>query len=212
MSAAPNGLPEALPTGERLLWQGRPDWRALARHSFHVPKLAGYFALLVAWVAVSTVRSGGTPGDTALAVLRGVALSAVPLGLVVAYAWAVARSTTYTITDRRLVMRVGIALPITINLPFARVAAADLKRRVGGSGDIAMTLDGTTPIPFLALWPHARPWHLARAEPMLRGLREVQPVAQLLTRALAASAAMAVPPVADHVPARLPVPQAPIVA
>ena len=30
-----NGLPEALPAGERLLWQGSPDWRVLARHGFH---------------------------------------------------------------------------------------------------------------------------------------------------------------------------------
>ena len=41
--AAP-GLPEPLPAGERILWQGAPDWRALAVHVFHVRKLAAYFA------------------------------------------------------------------------------------------------------------------------------------------------------------------------
>ena len=44
--AAP-GLPEPLPRGERLLWQGRPDWRQLALHAFHVRKLAFYFAFML---------------------------------------------------------------------------------------------------------------------------------------------------------------------
>ena len=212
MSAAPHGLPDALPAGERLLWQGRPDWRALARHAFGVVKLAAYFAVLVTWLTVSSVRNGATPGEIGAAVLQGVALSAVPLGLVVAYAWAVARSTAYTITDRRVVLRVGLALPITVNLPFSRITAADLNRRGDGSGDIALTLEGTGHLPYLALWPHARPWRLARPQPMLRGLAGVQPVVQILARALAASAEMAVPVVPAALPAKLPVPQAPIAA
>ena len=39
------GLPEDLPAGERVLWQGKPEWRALARHTFKVRLLAGYFAI-----------------------------------------------------------------------------------------------------------------------------------------------------------------------
>ena len=41
------GLPEALPAGEHLLWQGQPDWRMLARKAFHVRKLVVYFAGLM---------------------------------------------------------------------------------------------------------------------------------------------------------------------
>ena len=37
------GLPELLPTGERMLWQGQPSWRALAIRVFHVRKIAIYF-------------------------------------------------------------------------------------------------------------------------------------------------------------------------
>ena len=37
---AVTGLPEPLPAGERVLWQGSPDWRALAREAFHLPAIA----------------------------------------------------------------------------------------------------------------------------------------------------------------------------
>ncbi len=33
--------PQALPAGERMLWQGAPSWRALARRSLHVRKVGG---------------------------------------------------------------------------------------------------------------------------------------------------------------------------
>ena len=49
--AAP-GLPEALPAGERILWQGSPDWKLLAAEAFHVRRLSLYFALMIALQAV----------------------------------------------------------------------------------------------------------------------------------------------------------------
>ena len=49
--AAP-GLPEALPAGERILWQGSPDWRALGNEAFHLKRLAQYFVLMLVVQAV----------------------------------------------------------------------------------------------------------------------------------------------------------------
>ena len=197
MSAPPRGLPYHLPQGERLLWQGAPDWRVLARRAFHARKIAVYFGLIVLWVAVSALRDGTPPGEAALAVLRAVAVGAVPVALICAYAWIVSRMTVYTITDRRVALRVGIALPVTINLPFARIAGASLKSDADGTGGIALSLAGTDKLAYAVIWPHARPWRFGRPEPMLRSLRDVQPVAVILARALAASADMAAPVVID---------------
>jgi len=48
------GLPEKLPEGEHILWQGAPDVRALAREALGVRWVAGYFAILTIWrVSVS---------------------------------------------------------------------------------------------------------------------------------------------------------------
>lgn len=41
------GLPEVLPSNEQVIWQGSPDWRAMARHVFHLRKLAVYFGVII---------------------------------------------------------------------------------------------------------------------------------------------------------------------
>ena len=212
MSAPPRGLPEHLPAGERLVWQGAPDWRVLARRAFHIRKLAAYFAIIVAWVGASAVSGGAPLGEAALSTLQAAGFAAVPLGVIAGYSWLVARGTVYTMTDRRLVMRVGIGLPVTINLPFSRVGAAAVNRRADGSGDISLSLTGPGGLAYLVLWPHARPWRLGRAEPMLRGLPDVVPVAQQLARMLAVSADMPVPVLHGEAVSGTPVPHATMAA
>ncbi len=192
MSRPPAGLPENLPQGERLLWQGAPDWRALATRAFHLRGWATYFALLLAWYVVSSLRAGTPPLETAVATSRFLGLALVPLSLIVVYAWAISRATTYTITDRRVVIRLGLALPMTINLPFNRIDNASLHVAADGTGNIALELAPGSKLAWFVLWPHARPWHMAKAQPMLRALPRVQGVAQLLARALAISACVPV--------------------
>ncbi len=196
----PRGLPERLPDGERLLWQGAPDWLALARQAFHIRGLAIYFGAIVACCFGSAALGGKPLAEAALsaAELAGVAL--VPVAFLAAYAWAVNRATVYTITNRRVVIQLGLALPMTINLPFGKIEAASLKGRENGFGDISLLLNAKDKIAYLVLWPHARPWRLARPEPMLRAVPDAGRVGQLLARALAASADMPVPAVPDAQP------------
>ena len=47
------GLPEMLPPGERILWQGAPSARALARDALRVRWVGGYFAVLFLWSTIS---------------------------------------------------------------------------------------------------------------------------------------------------------------
>ena len=180
---AAHGLPEPLPAGERLLWQGSPAWRALAADALHWRKIALYFVLLLGWQAVSVAADGGSAGDAALAALRGVPLATLALALLALLAWLMARSAVYTITDRRVVMRIGVVLSVSFNLPLAQIAAADLRPRRDGSGDIALTLVGGQRIAWLHLWPHVRPWQLARTQPMLRSVPDVEHVGRLLSQA-----------------------------
>jgi hypothetical protein len=178
--AAP-GLPEPLPRGERLLWQGSPDWRQLAIHAFHVRKLAVYFA------AMLVVQAIYLWGDPQAALLRPLLLSAsmacLALGLLTLTAWFSARTTLYSLTDRRVIMRVGIVLTLTFNLPLRQMAGASIKQFGSGAGDIALALKGEDRIAWLNLWPHARPWHLKRPEPSLRCLSDASAVAERLQTA-----------------------------
>lgn len=187
------GLPEALPTGEAILWQGAPDWRLLARRAFHLRGLAAYFAVLAIFRAGTTLSEGAgilhALGGAALTLLIG----AAPIAILAAVAVLSARTTLYTLTDRRLVMRVGIALPMTLNIPFDVVGSAGARIEPNGAGDIMLSVLPPHRISWVALWPHARPWRYARPEPMLRSIPDARAVAALLSRALAAQAAQPVP-------------------
>lgn len=169
------GLPGPLPQGERILWQGKPEWRTLARTAFHTRIVAGYFAVLTLAAAIG---SGGSAFGTAMTALSGIAAVAL-LSLL---AWGTARGAVYTLTDKRLVLRIGMALPKCINLPLPLVDAVDLHARAAGSGDIALTVRGTQALGYVALWPHARPWKLARPQPMLRSIADAEHVGAMLAR------------------------------
>ncbi|OHV16491.1 phosphopantetheine adenylyltransferase, partial [Methylorubrum extorquens] len=108
------------------------------------------------------------------------------LGLLSLLAWLVHRTTVYTLTDRRMVLHVGIALPITLNLPLTRIESADLRLFPDGTGDLPLRLPPGERVAYLHLWPHARPWRVSRPEPMLRSVPAARSVVALLAPALAA--------------------------
>jgi hypothetical protein len=208
------GLPERLPAGEHILWQGSPDFVTLARRVFHIRKLSVYFAVLMACMVVPALWQGAGL-VAALVSLKWLApLAAMGLGSVALLAWLTARTTVYTLTDKRVVMRVGIVLTVTFNLPLKSLAAAGLRRHPGGFGDITLALAGRDRIAFLQLWPSVRPWRFNRPEPMLRGVADAEAVAKQVTQAwLAATDGVAQaavrPPQPDASPVASPVPSAP---
>jgi hypothetical protein len=182
------GLPEQLPDNEQILWQGSPDWRALARHAFHLRKLTVYFALMLTLRGVVAYAEGASLAAATASALWLLPLAAIGLGLVSLLAWLSARGTAYTLTNKRVVMRIGIVLTITFNLPLRQILAADLARLSGGHGDISLALaTGGHRIGWLQLWPHARPWRLKQPEPSLRAVPEAAMVAERLTQAWSAA-------------------------
>lgn len=177
------GLPELLPQDEKILWQGSPEWKSLARHAFHVNKLIVYFAAIIG-LRVFVVLTDGLGVNAALASAMWLAiLAASAIGVLAMIAYFSARTSVYTITNKRLVMRVGIVLSITYNLPFKRIASADMRELTNHKGDIPLVLMPGDKIAYTHLWPHVRPWRFAKPEPMLRSIRDPQRVAEILTKA-----------------------------
>jgi hypothetical protein len=84
-------------------------------------------------------------------------------------------------------MRIGVALPLTLNVPFRIIASASLKAYPDGTGDLPVELNGKERVAYVVLWPHARPWRLARTQPMLRCVADASRVAEILARAVAAA-------------------------
>ena len=106
------GLPERLPERERVLWQGSPRWGALARRAFHVRAVVLYFLALGVWSATSASAEGAGAGALALDALWLALVASLPVGTLLLLSAIGARTTLYTVTDRRLVLRVGMALPM----------------------------------------------------------------------------------------------------
>ena len=182
-----HGLPGDLPPGELVLWQGAPDWRVLARHGLHLPGLAVYFAALLGWFIVA--HAGQFTPAVALRLAEFAGLAGAALGLVALFAILAARTTVYTVTNRRVAIRFGVALSMTLNLPLAQIEAADQRANRDGSGDVALRLTPEAKVAYLLLWPHARPWRYSRAEPMLRAIPNVAALSAALCRAALPAAA-----------------------
>ena len=183
----PRGLPGPLPPGERILWQGAPSAGGIAQRAFHARLVAGWF--LGAAVLFGTVAAVDDSAGRAIAIVGPtLAVGFAALLLIAGFGWLVRRTTTYTLTDRRVVMQVGIALPVTLNLPFARIEGAGLKPFADGTGDIPLQLRKGERVAYLHLWPHARPWRVTQPEPMLRSVPDAEWVAAMLARAFAAHA------------------------
>lgn len=177
------GLPEPLPKGEQILWQGAPDFKDMALRVFHIRKIAIYFALMIASRGIYLSLADASVFDVAKGVMLVTLLAAVALGALATLAWLTSSTTAYTLTDQRMVMRIGIVLTLTFNLPLKRLSNAGLQLTEGGFGDIPLALNGGDRIGWLNLWPHARPWHIAKPEPMLRCIPQAQAVAAQLQQA-----------------------------
>ena len=177
----PDGLPDHLPQGESLVWQGRPDWQSLAINAFHIRKVAFYFAGLIAAQGVFKFANGGSAFESVPGLL-GLAVAACAILAVLAYASA--RTTRYTLTSKRALLKVGIALPVIINLPFSKIDAVSFAQTGKGFGSIVFRTGGETRLAYLLLWPHAKPWHFSKPEPAFRAIANVEGVASLLARAL----------------------------
>ncbi|MBC6442230.1 MAG: PH domain-containing protein [Rhodobacteraceae bacterium] len=176
------GLPEALPKGEKILWQGRPDTWHLAVEACGLYWVGCYFVLLVLW------RVGVSSGDLAMgeALLTGVPfilLGVAATAIVWLIAWAQARATVYTITSARVVMRIGAALPVTFNIPFSKVENVWLDLRSSGTGTIALQVTPVARISYMVMWPHIRPWHVRKPEPAIRAIPDAARIAGLLAQA-----------------------------
>ena len=177
------GLPERLPADERIIWQVSPDVPTLAKKVFHIRELAAYFSVLLVARAAPEISSWAGLLQIALSLKWLFPLSVFGLASVWFIAWMTARTTVYTLTNKRVVMRLGIVLTVTFNLPFSRIAAAALRKHNADAGDITLTLQPADHIAWLHLWPSVRPFHLAHPQPMLRCVSHASRLAAQLSEA-----------------------------
>jgi hypothetical protein len=183
------GLPERPPEGEDILWQGAPDVRSLVVEAMRLKTAAVLVALMLAWRIGAGVHDKLPVGTIVTNALWTLVFGLCALSALVVFGWLIARGTVYTLTTRRLVVRHGVAMPMSINVPFSQIDGAAIAHGPRGTGTIALATAPTARASFLALWPHVRPFHVRRPQPALRCIADVDAVAKRLAAALAASPA-----------------------
>jgi hypothetical protein len=176
------GLPEVPPEGEHILWQGAPDPWTLALQALNTGWVAGYFALLAGWRGLAIgLDQGWALG--AKATIPYLAMGGVTCAILGVIALTLAKTTVYTLTNRRVAMRIGAALTVTLNIPFTCVTSADLSLNRNGTGTIALDVGDTVRLSYIVCWPHVRPWRMAHTQPALRCIPDAEHVAELLADA-----------------------------
>jgi len=184
-------LPADLPPGERVLWFGRPEPVSLWRRAYRAEWVAVWFLAMTGWNFLSLAQSEGTLAGFVSAV-RTLGFGAAGLAILGLLAWASARTTFYVVTERRLIVKSGIALPMFINLPFKHIVNANVRSFADGTGEVTVGVAQGERVPYLALWPSARPARYTRPEPALRCIADARFVADTIARALAEASGQAV--------------------
>jgi hypothetical protein len=152
----------------------------MARRVFHVRSVSIYFALLiVVHFAVQTTQ-GGSLSAVALGSSWMLGLGLLAVGILSLLAFAYARTTVYTLTDKRLALRFGVAMPMMVNIPLSIITAADLRQFGDGSGDVILSLDQRKRLSYMMLWPNVRSWRVNPTQPALRSLADAEDFARKL--------------------------------
>ena len=176
------GLPERPPEGEVILWQGEPNWLRLTVDSLNLWWVLAYFIFLFVWRFISV--SDLMPIDQALLVsFPFLALALIVALLLLLIGFIQAKATVYTITNKRIVMRIGAALTLTLNLPFTEIENAAIASSSKNFGNIAIDTKSDAKFSFLVLWPHVRAWHFKKPQPSLRCIPNATEVAEILANA-----------------------------
>ena len=180
----PDGLPDHLPDGEQLLWQGKPDWKRLAINSFHIRKVAIYFTAIILAQSAWKLTNGTTFAEALQVVPKIAGLGCLACAILAAIAFATARTTNYTLTSKRVLMKVGIALPVIINLPLRQIDGVSFAATGNDCGTVCFKTGGDVRLAYMLLWPHAMPWQFMKPKPAFRDIPQVEEVASRLANVL----------------------------
>ncbi|WMS41909.1 photosynthetic complex putative assembly protein PuhB [Acuticoccus sp. MNP-M23] len=179
------GLPGALPAGETVLWRGRPDFWTLAVDCYRVRAVALYLAAM-AVLAASAITASGAPLQNAVlaTAIIFVPLSILGLGLLAIGALLAAKTTSYFVTERRVILLIGVAFTKCVNIPLSKIDGVSIRARRRRGDDIALSVRPGQGPGALVLWPHARVTRGLRCQPVLRGLADAKAASATLCDAL----------------------------
>ncbi|MEL6481948.1 MAG: photosynthetic complex putative assembly protein PuhB, partial [Pseudomonadota bacterium] len=147
------------------------------------------FGLVLAWNLAGLIAGRANLAEATGQLLIQGTLVFIALGVLTLIAWATARQTVYTVTNRRVVLRFGLAMDMSVNLPFTQIGSLDMAKRGDGTADLVLGLTGPHSLGLWHIWPNSKPWCWTKPRPMLRALPDGVEAGRILAEALAADQA-----------------------
>jgi membrane protein YdbS with pleckstrin-like domain len=134
---------------ERILWQGKPAKQAyIFRGSLIlIPFSVIWLVLVIIWIAITA-----THGASLISQIHALALLIFGLYLAIGRFWIAGKeadNTSYTITEKRLIIRTGTFLPYTVEIPLNDICSVRWIRSSSNMGSIRVV---TTAGKRIALW------------------------------------------------------------
>ncbi|MEO1188424.1 MAG: photosynthetic complex putative assembly protein PuhB, partial [Pseudomonadota bacterium] len=158
---------------------------ALAFNAFRLRWVLGYFIAMTVFRIANLSSNAASSAQMTDVLMSSTLFCAAAFGLILALSFAMSRAALFTITNKRVVMRYGAAIRKYVNVPFSKMAGAQLIRKSARVGDISVQLDEDRGRPpYLHLWPFVRPFKYSKPQPMMRGIEDVEKVASILARAV----------------------------
>ena len=175
----PNDVLSAIPPEEDVLWKGRPSFWGLSWHNFGIKWISIYMMILllvlVARLGVADTQSAFKqdffPFFTS-GVIAGVFL--LVLSAIQVY------HTVYVVTEKRIIIKNGAALAFMISVPFKKIVAVNLQKRLGDLGTISFELSSDRRVPYISCWPSVRPWLFKRPQPAFSCVSRVENVGGMI--------------------------------
>ena len=178
-----DGLPDevgkSIPDSEEILWYGKPNWKSFGYQAFGVKYLLFYF-FITAFYAVSQTNPAFSFGAF-LTQYVPFLISGFFAGLILfLLSYIAARHTCYVITEKRIVIRTGVALVFLLNVPFKNILSIDKKILSKGIGDLCFQAQSKKRIPYLSCWPSLRSTSFLEPIPAFRSISDVEEIGNLV--------------------------------
>ena len=169
-----------LPPDETLLWSAQPKPSAFVRRVFHLRALTMYFALIVGFSSIGTLSSAAEMKVLLGSLVWQLSLGGMVLVILNVLGRFYAKSTIYALTNKRFVIRSGLALPSVIAIPLTKLQSAGIRTYSDDTGDIVLVPDKGLKVYWLLLWPSVRTFEWRHVQPLLRAIEKPEVVAGML--------------------------------
>ena len=178
----PSDVVSAIPPEEKVLWSGRPEWKALAYHSFGLKYLVFY--LIFAALYCLAELDGAIVFGLLLTKFLPYCFSGILAGLVLTgLAYFQALNTAYVVTEKRIVIRSGVALVFLLNAPFKKISSIDKQILKNSLGNFSFTTNSKRRIPFLSCWPSVKPWSFIEPKPAFKCIANADKIEEIILNA-----------------------------